>query len=262
MNPIWVGSKMPGKRWNGSTAPMLVLHTLEFNGWPSTTRWDSPSHFVYNPNTQELRQYVSTKKAAYSLRTNYLEDDYLTLQVELWGRAANTPNYSDEWYRGLAALLRWTKDTYGIRLHFADFSVMKYGRYAAQRMSAQETHDFEGILGHAHFGRGVDTHWDPGMLDIERLETFLAADDTEISEREEPDEGTEVHMLIKKGHPVPKTVEKIQEGLVRWDKNALPRWKVDSDFGSETKLWVEKFQSAMTMKVTGQVDDETMLLLS
>ncbi len=64
LNPIWVGSKMSGKRWNGITKPMVVLHTLEFNAWPQTWKWDSPSHFVYNPNTRELRQYVSLDKAA------------------------------------------------------------------------------------------------------------------------------------------------------------------------------------------------------
>jgi hypothetical protein len=32
---------------------------------------------------------------------------------------------------------------------------------------------FSGILGHAHVGINVDTHWDPGKLDVARLESFL-----------------------------------------------------------------------------------------
>lgn len=169
----WVGSKMPGKPWIGDTAPMCVLHTLEFNGWPNPDKWDAPSHFVYNPRTQELRQYVSTSRAAYSLRKNSLEDDYFTLQIELWGRAKDVPNYDDEWYKGVAALLSWVNTKYGIPLTFADFSVMRYGTDAPQRKPDAWWGIFSGFLGHAHFGKGVDAHWDPGMLDIKRIESFI-----------------------------------------------------------------------------------------
>jgi len=177
MQSKWVGSKMPGKPWNGTTAPMCVLHTLEFNGWPQTWKWDSPSHFVYNPNTQELRQYVSTNRSAYSLRNNALEDDYLTLQIELWGKAKDVPGYSDEWYEGVAALLSWVNGKYGIPLTFADFSVMDPGRYAPQRMTAEATDKFTGFLGHGHFGRGVDEHWDPGMLDVKKVLSYIEDED-------------------------------------------------------------------------------------
>lgn len=167
---------MPGKPWNGATKPMVVLHTLEFNGWPQTWKWDSPSHFVYNPNTRELRQYISMDKAAYSLRHNAAEDDYLTIQVEMWGKAANVPIYDDNWYEGVAELVQWCHDTYGIPLEFADFSVMAAGEYAPQRMTWEQTNEFTGFLGHGHFGRGVDAHWDPGMLDIDKVKSYLQED--------------------------------------------------------------------------------------
>ncbi len=173
LEPVWVGSKMPGKPWNGFSAPMCVLHTLEFSGFPQTWKWDSPSHYVYNPLTQELRQYVSTTKAAYSLRHNRLEDDHFTLQVEMFGKAGSMPFYSDQYYEGVAALVSYVNVKYGVPLHFADFSSMKAGENAAQRMTATESQMFSGFMGHGHFGKGVDAHWDPGMLDVERVKSFL-----------------------------------------------------------------------------------------
>ena len=176
LEPVWVGSKMPGKPWRGFSAPMCVLHTLEFSGFPDVNKWDSPSHYVYNPMRQELRQYVSTTKAAYSLRDNNVEDDHFTLQVEMFGRAASVPYYSDQWYEGVAALVSYVNVKYGIPLHFADFSVMQAGTHGVQRMSEYESDQFSGFMGHAHFGRGIDAHWDPGMLDIERVKSYLTED--------------------------------------------------------------------------------------
>ena len=167
---------MPGKPWRGFSEPMCVLHTLEFSGFPNVDKWDSPSHYVYNPMRQELRQYVSTSKAAYSLRANSVEDDHFTLQVEMFGKAASVPYYSDQWYEGVAALVDYVHIKYGIPLHFADFSVMKAGENAPQRLTATQTQGFSGFMGHGHFGRGVDAHWDPGMLDVDRVMSYLQED--------------------------------------------------------------------------------------
>ncbi len=76
-----------------------------------------------------------------------------------------------------------------------------------------------------------------------------------------PDD-TGVHMLIAKGHPVGATVGKIQDGLIAWNEDALPRWGADKDFGSETETWVMNFQAAAELPITGKVDDETAWLLS
>ena len=168
----WVGTKA-GKKWVGTTNPIVVLHTLEFLGWPNPEKWDAPSHLVCNPWTNEIRQYVRMDKAAYSVRDNPLEDDYPTWQVELWGKAAFVPKYNDEWYRGVASLCKTFNKVYDIPLNFADFSIMQGGEYAPQRLTDESVRLFTGFLGHGHMGRGVDEHWDPGKLDVPRLERFL-----------------------------------------------------------------------------------------
>lgn len=168
----WVGSKMPGKPWAGTTQPIVVLHTLEFNGFPSPTKWDAPSHLVYDPRTREIRQYLSMDKAAYSVRDNALEDDEPTYQVELFGSAANVPNYDDIWYSGLAELVKTFSVEYDIPIVFADFTNVQYGQYAPQRMTDKAVRAFSGFLGHCHMGRGQDSHWDPGKLDVTRVLQF------------------------------------------------------------------------------------------
>ncbi len=37
-------------------------------------------------------------------------------------------------------------------------------------------------------------------------------------------------------------VQRIQEGLIAWNANALPEWGADKDFGGETQKWVGLFQ--------------------
>lgn len=179
-NAEWVGSMRDGKPWVGTTNPMLVIHTLEFNAWPDPDRWESPSHIVSNPNTGEVRQYLPMDKAAYSVRDNALEDDYPTYQVELWGRAEAVPNYSDEWYRGVAKLCNTFVQHYEIPVVFADFSrvAVAYPGASPDRMTHAESDAFSGFLGHCHMGLGTDTHWDPGRLDTSKVLAYMEEEDT------------------------------------------------------------------------------------
>ena len=73
---------------------------------------------------------------------------------------------------------------------------------------------------------------------------------------------TGVHMLIERGHPVGATVKKIQDALINWDPDALPRWGADSDFGGETEQYIREYQEDHDLPVTGKVDDETAWLLA
>jgi hypothetical protein len=159
-----------GKPWVGGKGNRkLLLHSTETLGWPN---YAAPPHLTLNPFTGELRQHVSFDQAAYALRDNAGEDDRYTWQIELIARAADTGGYDDTWYRNVADIIAWFHLEMGVPLVWADFSVMLYGTLAPQRMTRDECDSFAGIFGHAHFGRGVDSHWDPGRMDIERLARF------------------------------------------------------------------------------------------
>jgi len=254
----WVGSKMPGKPWRGVTQPVVVLHTLEFNGWPDPQRWDSPSHLVANPNTGELRQYLPMDRAAYSVRDNALEDDKPTWQVEMWGKAANVPNYSDDWYRGVAELVNLFNEHYQIPVTFADFTNVQYGKYAPARMTDAEVRAFTGFLGHAHMGRGTDSHWDPGKLDVTRVLQFAGG-------VHEPPPGGYQMRTVQYGDGTKTkrdaTVAAAQRAMTikgyRDDNTIDDLCGADGIFRSGTRLQTERFQTATGIPVTGIVDDET-----
>lgn len=48
-----------------------------------------------------------------------------------------------------------------------------------------------------------------------------------------------------------------QTRLIQWNKDALPRFKADGNFGGETVEWTKRFQSAMTLVASGIVDAVT-----
>lgn len=56
-----------------------------------------------------------------------------------------------------------------------------------------------------------------------------------------------------KGQPVVEW----QNWLIRWDANALPKFKADGDFGNETLEWTNKFKAFVGMVQDGKVDDLT-----
>jgi hypothetical protein len=167
-----------GKNWvGGSGKPKLLLHTIEGAdedmGWPRDwTRWCATPHLAMHPwkygrgETDGLYQLVGFDKAAYSLRDNDGEDDQFIWQIELAGKAANVPTYGDDWYRGVAKICQWFIENMEVADRFADFD-------NPTRMNSVEWNAFSGIMGHVHFGAGVDTHTDPGHLDVARLRSFM-----------------------------------------------------------------------------------------
>lgn len=171
----------PGKNWvGGSGKRKLLLHTIEGAdediGWPRDwTRWCATPHLAMHPwkygrgEDEGLYQLVGFDKAAYSLRDNAGEDDRYIWQVELAGRAANVPIYDDDWYRGVAKLCSWFIENMGVADVFADFD-------NPVRMGSAGWNAFSGIMGHVHFGAGVDDHTDPGHLDVARVRSFMEED--------------------------------------------------------------------------------------
>ena len=52
-------------------------------------------------------------------------------------------------------------------------------------------------------------------------------------------------------------VSAMQEALLKWNPNCLPKWGADGDFGSETEKAVRAFQEAAGLPVTGVYDETT-----
>jgi len=182
------GNTGGGKPWvGGSGKPKLVLHTIEgadypVLGWPRSgtskpfSTWTSPPHLAMNaarwPDRDWLYQTVPFNLAGKALRDNAGEDDRYVYQIEVAGLSAKVPDYPDEWYRSLAQVCQWFVDNLGVADVWRDFSCCAYGDTRC-RMSRSAMNTYSGFMGHCHFGKGIDTHGDPGRLDVARLRSFM-----------------------------------------------------------------------------------------
>ncbi len=140
-----------------------------------TTRWPRysfPPHLTLNPWTGELRQHVAFNLAAYAIRSSRVDKMRFVYQVEHWGKAKVVPFYPDVWYQNVAKLIQWFHVNLGVPVVFDDFTNLRYGPLGS-RLPYDAVDAFAGIIGHGRVGRGIDTHWDPGALDVPRLEAML-----------------------------------------------------------------------------------------
>ncbi len=160
-----------GKPWKGGSGnPKFLFHTTETLGLPN---YSAPPHMTLHPG-RELWQHIPFDMAAYSVRSSRVDEMQFCYQVEVIGRAREVPMYKDDpWYLEVADLIDWFRDNLGVPIVFEDFTTMKYGQFAAQRRNYATVDSFSGILGHGHVGRGIDSHWDPGRLDVPRLEAMI-----------------------------------------------------------------------------------------
>ncbi len=161
-----------GKRWEGGSGkPKFLFHTTETESFP---RYSAPPHMTLHPGIPELRQHIPFDLAAYSVRSGKVDTMKFAYQIEVIGRARQVPLYrADPWYNEVAKLIQWFYDNFGVPLEFEDFTRMRFGQFAAQRRNYDTVDAFSGILGHGHVGRGIDSHWDPGRLNVTLLEEIL-----------------------------------------------------------------------------------------
>ena len=86
--------------------------------------------------------------------------------------------------------------------------------------------------------------------------------DTEFTQTETVhDSQGEDTMAISRGHSVEEVVLVIQNRLLAWDKESLPKWGADADYGAETETAVRSFQTVKGIASTGSVDGLTLALL-
>jgi hypothetical protein len=76
-------------------------------------------------------------------------------------------------YQALAELCQWFVTEMGVPDVWLDFTCCAFGAETECRRTRAEVDRFSGFLGHCHFGRGIDTHADPGHLDVERVRSFM-----------------------------------------------------------------------------------------
>jgi len=58
-----------------------------------------------------------------------------------------------------------------------------------------------------------------------------------------------------------EAVTRLQKRLLAWDEDALPKDGADGSYGGETIEWVKKYQEALGLEATGDIDGVTAALL-
>jgi hypothetical protein len=140
----------------------IVWHTTEGAGLPSYS--GSAPHFTFDPRTGKLWQHIPISQAAKSLvHPSQVETNRAgAIQVELIGRASQTPSWSDADYARIAELARWIEKYAGVpRKATVKFSA------TPKRMAASTWLKYAGHCGHQHVPG--NQHWDPGALKIEKI---------------------------------------------------------------------------------------------
>jgi hypothetical protein len=175
----WAWSVVAGKTgivFAETGRPKLVLHTTETRGYPNYS-W--PPHITFSGDANTGVRHVPDRLGAYALRSpgggfspNY-QAGYV-FQMEIIAYAKKTPSYSDDWYRNLAQVCVDVCVANGIPgvFHPSGFAGGgAYGLDGVNRLSWTQFSGFSGILGHQHVP--FNTHWDPGKLDVERLDNYM-----------------------------------------------------------------------------------------
>ncbi len=174
-------------------ARTLIVHTTESNSSPSAAqnvaayllRKNLPSHQVYDPaydNAEVLLPWAFPAKALRNLaggvETNRRDNVF---QVEIVAWAGTIHEQSDTWYRNLAQYLyRCCAETGTPWVFPCKFQSASYEYRHVTRLSFREWLTADGVYGHCHVPE--NEHWDPGLLDVERLQRFATPDPEEDSD--------------------------------------------------------------------------------
>lgn len=178
----------PGKPYiNGTPHWKMVLHTTEGTTVDSALEAYArfPPHLLYDPSDRQLIQHISLDKASYALRGSASEASW-AVQLEIVGRARSSSSMSEEMLAHLCEdVLIPVRKYCPFALASPEFHGPEgYGAGSIYRMALTQWQAYTGIVGHQH-APSPDTHWDPGLIPIDFILTYLR-----IRERQQKEEPT------------------------------------------------------------------------
>ena len=169
-------------------AKTLIVHTTESNPSPRAAgdvaaylkRENKMSHRVFDP-AYNVEAFLldwdaperTLKNLSGGVETNNRPG---TFQVEIVGWADTTHRQSDTWYFNLAMFLRKCCNETGTPWTFpVPFLSSDYSKRHINRLSNEAWLTVNGIVGHCHVPE--NQHWDPGLLDVGKLQLYGGADE-------------------------------------------------------------------------------------
>ena len=167
---------------HGFTQVALVLHTTETRGMPGFNHGDTAPHYVYDPRDRTWwcwatfdEGYVGTLKGhstafhgncqAFQVEILCYSDQPAAASVGgLWVGDLTADHYAD-----LAQFVAWSRFTHGIDATVTPTPAggWLYGTSSPHRLTDQQWTAFGGLT--AHGAVPGNTHWDTGVLDLQRI---------------------------------------------------------------------------------------------
>jgi len=169
-NPI-AGS--PGLRAFTGEARKITLHTTETGVKPNwAAQGTGLPHFTFDSLNDRCWQHLPLDISAYTMIGGAYSPNSmagLNIQIEIIGWAENMPVISLYWYANLKSLLDWLTTTLAIPqvFPFPFTDDAGSGVDGAVRQTWAAFSEASGIVGHSH--APWNSHWDPGLLDTEKL---------------------------------------------------------------------------------------------
>jgi hypothetical protein len=143
----------------------LVWHSTEGSSLPSYA--GTNPHFTIDAARGVLYQHQSVAGAARALvnASGGVETNRQgAIQVEIVGFAAQSQDWSDDFYAELADLARWIEAHCSVK---RECSVSFPGGGQTAHLSSDAWLNYEGHCGHCSVPE--NEHWDPGKLDIDKV---------------------------------------------------------------------------------------------
>lgn len=170
-----------------------VYHTTETRGMPGYRGGDTAPHYTYDPSPRVFWYHADLARRVGTMRgssTTGVHANEKSIQLEIiaysdWSKSSGglwVGDFTDEHYLDLAWFLQWCRTT---NHHVSDAVTPTppggwlYGANSPYRLDEATWLNFGGLT--CHGAVPGQTHWDTGVLDLERIANMAGGNDVDTA---------------------------------------------------------------------------------
>lgn len=238
-----------------------VIHTTETKDFVPDERLIYSYHLQFKDTKDgpvEIRQHLPFVTAARSLRneaggvqTNREGDTCPQLAVV--GYSKDSPEWSDQLIEAIARFVVWAEKNLGVPATFplAFGGSGSWGKKGAGRLTPSQWVEFQGWCGHQDVPE--NTHWDPGMIPVEKLVAAIA------TIKDAPVEVFKAwpKKLYRVTTPYSRKSKAVEEIQFQLNRRGFGPIGEDGIYGPVTRATVVAFQAARGLRQDGIVGRNT-----
>ena len=167
---------------HGNPNVALVLHTTETRGMPRYRYGETAPHYTFNPKTLTFHQHAEFEDGYVGTLKGHKTGGHgncKAFQVEMityssWPAAQSVGglwigDWTDEMYAKVSEFVGWARARYGITDEVTKEPVGGWlaGTGSPHRLTTEQWKQYGGLT--AHGAVPLNSHWDTGVLDLERV---------------------------------------------------------------------------------------------